>query len=122
MNNRINILTEMKVELEKPFPYKDIKKIQDDFQREFISLSDNENSLTGDFNSYCMNIAGTLSYVLAGNTKEIPKGQIDLLRKSFFDLFTQYQFLEQNIHVYKDFYAEYSKHEEARQILLILVK
>jgi hypothetical protein len=122
MNNMIKILTEMKVELEKPFPYKDIQKIQDDFQREFISLSDNENSLTGDFNSYSMNIDGTLSYVLAGNTKEIPKGQMDLLQKSFFDLFTQYQFLEQNIHVYKDFYDEYSKHEEARKILMILVK
>jgi hypothetical protein len=122
MNNMIKILTEMKVELEKTFPYKDIQKIQDDFQREFISLSDNENSLTGDFNSYSMNIDGTLSYVLAGNTEEIPKGQIDLLQKSFFDLFTQYQFFEQNIHLYKDFYDEYSKHEEARKILMILVK
>lgn len=38
-------------------------------QRDFLELSDDENSLTADFNIYCMNIAGTLSYVVRGKEK-----------------------------------------------------
>ena len=69
MDNIIKQLNEIKNELEKPFPYRDTDKIQEDFRTEFLSLSDEEDCLTGDFNTYCMNIAGTLSYVLAGKNK-----------------------------------------------------
>jgi hypothetical protein len=59
---------------------------------------------------------------LAGNTNKIPKSQIELLQKSFFDLFTQYKFFEDKIGNYKDFYDEYKKFEETRKLILLVVK
>lgn len=69
-----------------------------------------------------MNIAGTLSYVLTSKINQIPKRQIELLQKSFFDLFTQYKFIEDKISSYNIFYDEYRKYEETRQLLLQVVK
>lgn len=69
-----------------------------------------------------MNIAGTLSYVLTSKINQIPKRQIELLQKSFFDLFTQYKFIEDKISSYNIFYDEYRKSEETRQLLLQVVK
>jgi hypothetical protein len=122
MENIIRKLTELKGQLDNPFPYKDTDKIQEDFENHFLNLSDDEDSLTGDFNTYCMTMAGTLSYVLAGNTNKIPKSQIQFLQKPFFDLFTQYRFIENKIGNYKDFYDEYKKFEETRKLLLLVVK
>lgn len=122
MDEIIRKLIDIKNELYDPFPYKDTDKIQEDFRKQLLNLSDDENSLTGDFNTYCMNISGSLSYVLAGNTNTIPKNQIEFLRKSFFDLFKQYKFLEGSISSYKDFYNEYRRFEEARTLLLQVVK
>ncbi|WP_227940381.1 YxiJ-like family protein [Alkalihalobacillus deserti] len=51
----------------------------------------------------------------------IPKSQIELLQKSFFDLFTQYKFFEDTISKYKDFNDEYKKFEETRKLLLQVV-
>lgn len=76
MVNILRKLTEIKNDLANPFPYNDTDKIQEDFQKHFSNLSDEEASLTGDFNTYCMNIAGTLSYVLAGSINKIPKSQM----------------------------------------------
>ncbi len=122
MNNIIKQLTDLKNKLRKPFPYRDTDKIQEDFRDEFLNLSEEDDSLTGDFNTYCMNIAGTLSYVLAGKTNEIPKLQIEILQKSFFELFKQYKFLEYKIGSYKDFFEEYKNFEETRKLLLQVVK
>ncbi|MER2079663.1 YxiJ family protein [Psychrobacillus psychrotolerans] len=118
MNNIIGQLNEIKNELEKPIPYRDTDKIQVDFQTEFLSLSDEEDCLTGDFNNYCMNIAGTLSYVLAGKTNKVPQGQIEMLQKSFFDSFKQYKFFEDKIEIYNDFCREYKNFEKTRTLLL----
>jgi hypothetical protein len=85
MENILRKLTDIKNELDKPFPYMDTDKIQEDFRSDFFNLSDEEDCLTGDFNTYCMNIAGTLSYVLAGNSSKIPQRQIEILQYSFFD-------------------------------------
>lgn len=122
MANILKILTDLKNELDNPFPYKDSDKIQEDFKEQFKNLSEDEDSLSGDFNTYCMNIAGTLSYVLAGKTNNIPKGQIELLQKSFFDFFIQYKFFEESISSYNDFYDEYKKFEETRKLLLQVLK
>lgn len=86
-----------------------------------MNLSDVEDCLTGDFNAYCMNIAGTLSYVLAGKTNKIPKRQIEFLQKSFYDFFKQYKFFEDKIENYNDFFREYKNFEETRKILLHLL-
>jgi YxiJ-like protein len=115
-------LTKIKNKLDKPFPYRDVDKIQKDFCTEFSNLTDEEDSLTGDFNTYCMNIAGTLSYVLAGNTNIIPRHQINLLEKSFFEHFQQYKFFEDEVGTYKDFFEEYKTFEETRKLLLQVVK
>lgn len=115
-------LTDIKNKLDKPFPYRDADKIQEDFCPEFLNLTDEEDSLTGDFNTYCMNIAGTLSYVLAGNENEIPRHQIHLLEKSFFERFQQYKFFEDEVGNYKDFFEEYKTFEETRNLLLQALK
>jgi YxiJ-like protein len=121
MDNILKQLTEIKNELDNPFPYRDTDKIQDDFQTEFLNLSDEEDSLVGDFNTYCMNIAGTLSYVLAGKTNKIPQAQIEMLQKSFFDFFKQYKFFEDKIETYNDFFQEYKTFEQTRTLLLHLL-
>ena len=121
MDNILSQLYEIKNELNNPFPYRDTDKIQDDFQAEFLNLSDEEDCLVGDFNTYCMNIAGTLSYVLSGKTNKIPKSQIEMLKKSFFDFYKQYKFFEDKIETYNDFYKEYKTFEQTRRLLLQLV-
>ncbi|EOR24611.1 MULTISPECIES: YxiJ family protein [Bacillaceae] len=104
--------------LQKPFPYRDTDKIQEDYSNAFSKLSDDDNWLTADFNTYCMNIAGSLSYVLIGKSNKIPKGQIEMLRFSFFEFFKQYRFFEDNITQYDGFYQEYMDFEKARKLLL----
>ena len=121
MDNILKQLSEIKSGLDKPFPYREIDKIQADFRAEFLSLSDESDFLMGDFNTYCMNIAGTLSYVLAGKTNKIPQGQIEMLQKSFFELFKQYKFFEDQIETYKDFFREYKNFEQTRTLLLKLL-
>jgi hypothetical protein len=116
MENILINLKEVENELHSPFPYDDIEKILDDFRFEFEKLSSEEDEFTGNFNTYSMNIAGSLSYVLAGNN--IPKQQIQNLQYSFFDNFKQYKFLEDKVANYKDFYKEYSAFEKARKLLL----
>ncbi|MBP3953118.1 YxiJ family protein [Bacillus suaedae] len=122
MDNIINQLTEIKNDLSKPFPYSDIDKIQEDFSADFLKLLEDEDFLTGDFNTYCMNIAGTLSYVLARNTSQIPKCQISDLEMSFFQQFAQYTFFEDKIDNYKEFFQEYKNFEKTRQLLVRLLK
>lgn len=104
--------------LQKPFPYRDTDKIQEDYSNAFSKLSDDDNWLTADFNTYYMNIAGSLSYVLIGKSNKIPKGQIEMLRFSFFEFFKQYRFFEDNITQYDGFYQEYMDFEKARKLLL----
>ena len=125
MNDILKRLTGMKVELRKPFPTEDIKKIGEDFRTEFLNLSDElepyEVDFFEDFRYYCVNIAGTLSYVLSDEINQIPQGQIDMLYKSFFEHYNQYEFLEDQIANYNDFFQEYKIHEQTRKLLLQLL-
>jgi hypothetical protein len=107
-------LKTIKESLYNPFPYTDTDKIQKDFNKEFAE----EDCLTGDLNTYWMNIAGSLSYVLKGNSKSIPKGQLEWLHLSFFNIFQQYRFLEEKIANYPILYEEYMNNEKARKLLL----
>ncbi|MDR7240851.1 YxiJ family protein [Neobacillus drentensis] len=107
-------LKAIKESLEKPFPYGDIYKIQEDFNKE---LSEDD-TLTADLNTYWMNIAGSLSYVLKGIPNKIPQGQIDWLQLSFIDIFQKYRFFEEKIADYPSFYEVYLNYEKARKILL----
>ncbi|MFM1651968.1 YxiJ family protein [Brevibacillus sp. B_LB10_24] len=121
MYNILKKLKDLESDLYLPFPHEDTDKIQEDFHSEFLKLSDEENDFTGDFHSYGMNIAGSLSYVLAGKTSQIPKRQVEMLQFSFFDLFIQYKFLEGKTVNYKYFQKEYKSFEEARKLLVILL-
>lgn len=97
MNDILKRLTEMEAELRKPFPTSDINKICEDFRTEFLNLSDeldNEVDFYEDFRYYCVNIAGTLSYVLDDMTNQIPQGQIDMLYKSFLNTIINMNFLK----------------------------
>ena len=124
MNDILKRLTEMEAELRKPFPTRDIKKICEDFRTDFLNISvevDDEVDFYEDFRYYCVNIAGTLSYVLDDMTNQIPQGQIDMLYKSFFEYYNQYEFFEDRITNYNHFFQEYKTHEKARKLLLQLL-
>ena len=120
MNDILKRLTEIDVELSKPFTTEDINKIDKDFRTEFLSLP-GEIDFYEDFRYYCVNIAGTLSYVLSDEINQIPQGQIDMLYKSFFEHYNQYEFLEPQIANYNDFFQEYKIHEQTRKWLLQLL-
>ncbi len=122
MDGIIKQLIELERKLHNPSPYRDMVTIQEDFRAEFLKLSQEEDFLNADFAEYCLNIAGTLDYVLKGKSNEIPKRQIEVLQVSFFDLFKQYKFLEKKIGNYKDFFEEYKNHETIRNVLLQLLK
>src|SRR5690606_8244458 len=107
-------LKSLKESLYNPFPYSDTDKIQEDFIKE---LSE-EDCLTGDLNTYWMYITGSLSFVLRGNSKKIPEGQIERLHLSFFDIFPQYRFLEGKVAEYPTFYEEYMNYEKTRKLIL----
>lgn len=122
MNDILKRLTEMKAELGKPFPTRDIMKICEDFRTEFSNLSDeDEVDFYEDFRFYCVNISGTRSYVLGDKTNQIPQGQIDMLYKSFFEYYNQYEFLEDRIATYNHFFQDYKTFEQARKLLLQLL-
>ncbi len=122
MNTIIKQLTEMKDELRQPFPTEDINKICEDFRTEFLNLSNEEEvDFYEDFRFYCSNIAGTLSYVLDGKINQIPEGQIDMLYKSFFEYYNQYEFLEDKIANYNHFFQDFKINEQARKWLLQLL-
>lgn len=118
MDDILERLVKFKTTLIEPFPYKDTKQMQIDFEEEFSKLPDEINDFSGDFNTYCMNIAGTLSYILNGKTTDIPPKQIELLNFSFFEWFKQYGFVEVNLSRYEEFHREYMNFEEARKLLL----
>ena len=110
-------LTAIEPELKRPFPTRDIHKIGEDFKVEFLNLPDDVDFYE-DFRYYCVNIAGTLSYVLTDAAEDIPQGQIDMLFKSFFECYNQYEFLEEQIERYPYFFTEYKTFEQARNLLL----
>lgn len=107
-------LQAIKESLHLPFPYSDIFKIQDDFIKEINP----DDILPADLNTYWMNIAGSLSYVLRGKSKAIPQGQIDWLQLTFYDIFHQYCFLQERMINYPTFYEQYMSYEKARKLLV----
>ena len=121
MTDILKQLTEIEAELKNPFPTGDIKQICDDFRTEFLNLPE-EIDFYEDFRNYCVNIAGTLSYVLSDDINHIPQGQIDMLYKSFFENYHQYEFLKDKIANYNHFFQEYNTFEQARKWLLLLLR
>ncbi|MED2793383.1 YxiJ-like family protein [Bacillus wiedmannii] len=105
-----NELQKMHSPLYKPFPNCDVQKIRKDYQDMFTE----DDYISADLNYYWMHTAGTLSYVLNNNEKEILLDQIKWLRKSFFEWFPQYHFLEIEIVKYPILYRDFMNYEKAR--------
>ncbi|WP_107897662.1 YxiJ family protein [Lysinibacillus mangiferihumi] len=87
-----------------------------------LNFSEEDDCLTGDFNTYCMNISGTLNYVSTGKTTKILKSQMEFLQMSFFDFFKQYSFFKHKIYDYQDLFEEYNNFEVTRKLLLKLIE
>lgn len=100
--------------LYKPFPNCDVQKIRKEYQDMFTE----DDYISADLNYYWMHTAGTLSYVLNNNEKEILLDQIKWLRKSFFEWFPQYYFLEIEIVKYPILYRDFMNYEKTRKLLL----
>ncbi len=100
--------------LRNPFPYRDTRKIHNDFSFDFSD----EDCINGDLNTYWMNINASAINIVRGKSHEIYIRKIELLNQSFFDYFNQYKFLEGHIYKYPFFYKEYLSHEKARMIIL----
>ncbi|MED3126643.1 MULTISPECIES: YxiJ-like family protein [Bacillus] len=109
-----NELQKMHSPLYKPFPNCDVQKIRKEYQDMFTE----DDYISADLNYYWMHTAGTLSYVLNNNEKEILLDQIKWLRKSFFEWFPQYHFLEIEIVKYPILYRDFMNYEKARKLLL----
>ena len=100
--------------LHKPFPYRATGKLQRDLNSKFTEAD----CINADFNYYWMHTAGTLSSVLNENEENITFQQIKWLRKSFFEWFPQYRFLETEIVKYPILYRDFMNYEKARKLLL----
>lgn len=117
MNKKIlENLNKIKKSFNNPFPYSDTEKIQKDFKEQFNKI--NEFSFNADFNQFCMQIAGVLSYLSNGNEKDISKKQLDQLNNNFFETFSRYNFLQEEIKNYPNLYKEYVNYEKVRILLL----
>lgn len=100
--------------LHKPFPYRSIRKMQRDLKEKFTE----DDCISADLNYYWMHTAGTLSYILNNNEKEIVFDQIRWLRKSFYEWFPQYRFIETEIVKYPVLYRDFRNYEKTRKLLL----
>ncbi|WP_270344001.1 MULTISPECIES: YxiJ-like family protein [Bacillus] len=109
-----NELQKMHSPLHKPFPYRAIGKLQRDLKSRFTE----EDCINADFNHYWMHTAGTLSSVINGNEQNITYHQIQWLRKSFYEWFPQYRFLETEIVKYPVLYKDFMEFEKTRRLLL----
>jgi hypothetical protein len=109
-----NELQKMHSPLLKPFPYRATGKLQRDLKSKFTA----DDCINADFNHYWMHTAGTLSYILNNNEKEIVFDQIKWLKKSFFEWFPQYRFIETEIVKYPILYRDFMNYEKARKLLL----
>lgn len=107
----------MQLHLLKPFPSSTIRKLQDDYHSEFRE----EWCLNGDLNTYWANIYACFSYLVKQQVDDLKNSQLKWLEKSFFQLFEQYEFLEERIEKYPDFYQEYMEYEKARILILYYI-
>ncbi|MGG0261685.1 YxiJ-like family protein [Bacillus mycoides] len=116
-----NELQKMHSPLHKPFPYRATGKLQratGKLQRDLKSKFTDDDCINADLIYYWMHTAGTLSYILNNNEKEIVFDQIKWLKKSFFEWFPQYRFIETEIVKYPILYRDFMNYEKARKLLL----
>ncbi|MFK4468394.1 YxiJ-like family protein [Bacillus sp. RC252] len=108
-----NELQKMHSPLFKPFPSRATGKLQRDLKSKFTD----EDCINADLNYYWMHTAATLNSVLNENEENITFQQIKWLRKSFFEWFPQYCFLETEIVKYPILYRDFMNYEKVRKLL-----
>ncbi|AIQ55536.1 hypothetical protein R70331_20920 [Paenibacillus sp. FSL R7-0331] len=106
--------------LHRSFPYQDSARLKEDFAAAFTHLK--EESFNADLSEYCALIAGTISYVIHNSVTEIPQRQLALLRKSFFERYPAYAFIQPGLSEYPTISADLEAHERARGMLLRIIK
>ncbi|MNE70600.1 Immunity protein WapI [compost metagenome] len=106
--------------LHRSFPYQDAVRLKKDFAEAFAHLK--EGWFDGKFSEYCALIAGTISYVIHNSVTEIPQRQLALLRKSFFERYPAYAFIQPGLSDYPTISADLEDHERARGMLLRIIK
>jgi hypothetical protein len=104
-----------KTQLGRSFPYWDSKRLNEDHAEALAQLEDEY--FNADFSEYCALIAGTVSYVVNDHTAGILDRQLELLKKSFFERFPQYSFIDQSLNCYPSIYKDLENHEHARKLL-----
>ncbi|MBW3494149.1 MULTISPECIES: YxiJ-like family protein [Bacillus] len=109
-----NELQKMHSPLYKPFPNCDILKVRKDYKNIFTE----DDCISSDLNYYWMHTAATLNSVLNKKEKNISFQQIQWLRKSFFEWFPQYRFLETEIVKYPILHRDFMNYEKSRKLLL----
>ncbi|TKH12277.1 hypothetical protein FC694_22375 [Bacillus wiedmannii] len=109
-----NELQQMHSPLYKPFPNCEVQKIRKEYQDMFTE----DDYISADLNYYWMHTAATLNSVLNKKEKNISFQQIQWLRKSFFEWFPQYRFIETEIVKYPILYRDFINYEKARKLLL----
>ncbi|EOO21020.1 MULTISPECIES: YxiJ-like family protein [Bacillus cereus group] len=109
-----NELQKMHRPLFKPFPSRATGKLQRDLKSKFTD----EDCINADLNYYWMHTAATLNSVLNKKEKNISFQQIQWLRKSFFEWFPQYRFLETEIVKYPILHRDFMNYEKSRKLLL----
>ncbi|PFV83671.1 hypothetical protein COL05_07545 [Bacillus sp. AFS059628] len=109
-----NELQKMYSSLHKSFPYRATAKLQRDLKSKFTE----DDCINAVFNHYWMYTAGTLNSVLNKKEKNISFQQIQWLRKSFYEWFPQYRFLETEIVKYPILYRDFMNYEKTRKLLL----
>ncbi|GHO51165.1 YxiJ-like family protein [Ktedonospora formicarum] len=101
------------------FPYRDMRNMRKDpaLQTCFLSLTEEEDQLSPDFNTYCAGIEGTASYIVKGKIAHIPPYQLQWLRRGdFFDMFPQYRFLRDALPHYAFFFQMYALEKRMQEI------
>ncbi|MDP7989240.1 YxiJ-like family protein [Bacillus sp. MHSD_36] len=109
-----NELQKIHSSLHKPFPYRTTAKLQRDLKSKFTE----DDCINADFNHYRMHTAGTLNSVLNKKEKNISFQQIQWLRRSFFEWFPQYRFIETEIVKHPILYRDFMNYEKTRRLLL----
>lgn len=92
-------LQKMHSPLHKPFPYRATAKLRRDLKSKFTEDD-------------CINS------ILNGNELNITFQQIKWLKKSFFEWFPQYRFIETEIVKYPILYRDFMNYEKTRKLLL----
>ena len=111
-------------EANSPFPYDDFRQLEDDFEEEFKKSVPNE-IINADFSTYMMYVYGLSSGGIIKKLED-PLERFhmkELLKKSFFDWFPKYRFIEPyDLSKYSRLYSKMKVIDKLRYKLIELIE